>query len=148
LTGGLDVCGGGRVLFVAIGALDLRAQAAARYSCLIPASERRAVHVAVDHDAAGRLEGQWFAAQPAGLALDIVADVGGVATTIADASRRVLASGASEVLVLAGQFAMNPIVRRFLHDNTASAIIGSVRRVPGALGVILRVPLDVHPWSS
>jgi hypothetical protein len=131
-----------RVVLVPVSACDRRAVVAARYAGLIPADDRRAVHVAVDAAGAARVGLEWMRAQPAGLPLSIVDDAGGVAATVATAVGAALASGAGEVVVLLGRLSMRGVRRRLLHDGTADAISRAVNQVPGALSVLLAVRVE------
>ena len=142
-NGGPSPCDGDaarprRVVLVAVGQLDLRARVAARYASLVPAGERRAVHVDVDQRSSHGLGLAWLESQP-GLPLEVLDDEGGVATTIAAAVERSLASGADEAVVIVGSLAVRGLGRGSLHDATADEITRAVSRVPGALG--LQVPI-------
>ncbi len=96
----------------------------------------------MDRSAAGILGLEWMNAHVPDLPLDIVDDAGGVALTIAHAARAVLAQGADQVMVITGQLAMSGLRRRLLHDGTAEAIRRAVDRIPGAVGVVLPVPVE------
>ena len=139
----LDACPASRrVVLVAVGDLDRRAVLGARSARLIPAGHRRALHVVVDAAAARRVGLDWMTAQPSGMALDIVDDMGGIAGTIAGVARRSIEAGAvDEVVVLVGQLSRRCALRRLLHDGTGGAICRAVNDVPGSVGVLVPVPL-------
>ena len=129
----------GRVVLVPVGALDRRAVLAARYASLIPAAERRAVHVAVDRRAGEELYLEWMYAPPAELTMDVVADTGGIAASIASAADEWRTAGASEVVVLVGQLTMRGFRRWLMHDSTAVAISAAVQHVPATVAILLAV---------
>ena len=97
---------GSRIVLVPVGARDRRAVLAARYAALIPAAERRAVHVAVDPCAGEELYLEWIYDPPAALPLDIVPDTGGIAVPVVSMVNECRATGASDVVVLVGQLTM------------------------------------------
>ena len=72
---------GGRVVVAAIGAFDDRASVAASVAQSMSATQRVALHVAVDTDEARAVGLQWMS-QPRGLALQIVDDEIGAATPL------------------------------------------------------------------
>jgi hypothetical protein len=143
LTGGTvrprDQFPGRRVVLVPVRRLDRPAAVAARQAHLVPADERRAVHVAIDGAQAERLGREWTDARPAGLDLQIVDDAGGVAATIADQVDRYLASGTDEVVVLIGQRSPADVLGRLLDGGTAWAISRAVDQMPGAISALLPV---------
>jgi hypothetical protein len=131
-----------RVVLIPVGTFDRRTALAARYARLVPARERRAVHVAVDPTVAHAVGIEWMRAELPDLALEIVDDTGGIPATIASTAQEALASGADEVVVLVGQLSMQGVLRRLLHDGTAGAIAEAVGQVPGALSVLLQVAIE------
>lgn len=133
---------GKRVVLVAVGALDRRAVVAAEQAHRIPAGDRRAVHVATDPRVAEKLALRWPELLPGGPPLDVIADAGGVAATIAAETRLCQVTDADEVVVLIGQLAMAGVGRVLLHDQTATAVCEAVNRVPGARAVLIPVNID------
>ena len=97
---------GSRIVLVPVGARDRRAVLAARYAALIPAAERRAVHVAVDPRVGEELYLEWIYDPPAALPLDIVPDIGGIACSVVSMVNECRETGASDVVVLLGQLTM------------------------------------------
>ena len=134
-----DGVSGSRVVLVPVGARDQRAVLAARYAAMIPAAERRGVHVAIDPRAGEQLYLEWIYNPPAALQLDVVADIGGIACSMASAVDDWLAAGASDVVVLVGQLTMRALPRWLLHDSTALAISAAVQERPGAVAILLAV---------
>ena len=135
----------GRVVLVPVAAIDRRAIAAARYATLVPAGERRAVHVTGDRRAGEMLSLEWMYAPPGGLPLDVVDDRGGVPATVGKVVGDWLASGATDVVVLLGQLSMRWLGRRLLHDSTALAISSAVARLPRTVPVLISVGCRDHP---
>jgi hypothetical protein len=129
-----------RVVLVTVANVDRRAAHAVRYAEMIPATDRRAVHVrtAGDEDDVPFV---WCGQFPDGLPLDIVDGTNGVPAAIAAHARAALDGGADEVLVLNGRLALGGWRRRFLHDRTADAIGAAVDLVPGAMSVAVLVAL-------
>ena len=130
---------GSRIVLVPVGARDRRAVLAARYAALIPAAERRAVHVAVDPRVGEELYLEWIYDPPAALPLDIVPDIGGIACSVVSMVNECRETGASDVVVLLGQLTMRALRRRLLHDSTAIAISAAVQELPGTTAVLLAV---------
>jgi len=127
---------GRRTVLVAIGTVDRRAVEAMRYAALVPAQDRRAIHVGVDDDVVDA----WCRAFPDGLALELVGGAD-VAAAVTGQARLALDQGADQVLVVVGRLAGAGLRRRWLHDHTADAITAGVDAVPGAQAVVLHV----HP---
>jgi len=123
-----------RTVLVAVGAVDRRAAEAARYAALVPAQERRAVHVGIDDD----VPDAWCRTFPDGLALELLGGPG-VPAALADHAELALAEGADQVLVVVGRLGGHGLRRRLLHDHTADAICAAVDAVPGAQAVVLHV---------
>jgi len=123
----------------AIGAFDHRAVVAASVVQSMSATERFAVHVAVDADEARSVGLEWMS-QPPGMPLHIVDDFGGVATTMAIVAQELLASGdVVELIMVVGQLRHRGVSRNLLHDATAEAIGRAVDGVPGARAIVLPV---------
>jgi hypothetical protein len=128
-----------RTVIVPVGAFDRRAAVAIGYSELIPAAERRAMHVAVEDSIAERVGLAWMEARPLGPRLTILDDLGGVAATIAAHVAETLVSGADEVVVVLGQLRCASVRRRLLHDGTAASIGRAVEGLPHTVCVLLPV---------
>ncbi len=137
-----DVEVGRRALVVAVGPSELEAALVARYAALIPARDRRAVHVAVDAQAAHRLGLAWMDGGWADdLRLDIVDDVGGIADTIAAAACDRLNAGFECVVVLAARRARRRTLARWRSIGTGVIVARELARVRGAVPVLLDVPV-------
>jgi hypothetical protein len=130
---------GGRLVLAAVGVWDRRALlAAARAASL--RSEWRAVHVAVDDEAARELGLAWMNAPFGDVGLDILDDAGGVAATVVGAAAG-HAETYDEVVVVVGQLVMGRVLRRLLHDDTALSVAQAVAAIPRATTVVVPVPL-------
>ena len=134
-----------RTVLVAVGTVDRRAAEAIRYAALVPADDRRAVHVGVDDAVVDR----WCHAFPDGLALDLL---GGddVPAAVADHARLALETGSDEVLVVLGHLVGHGLRHRLLHDRTAPAIAAAIDAVPGAQAVLVHVHPNRKeaPWPT
>jgi hypothetical protein len=131
-----------RVVLVAVGALDRRAMCAADYARLLPADDRRAIHVDVDRDDTQALGVAWLEDPPGSLPLDIVDDIGGVAETIGAEVVARVTRGARDVLVVVPRLSVGTVRRRFLHDRTGVRIERVVNGIGRARCIV--VPAGVR----
>ena len=127
------------MLLVAVAGLDRAAIRAVRYSRLIPATDRRAVHVVNDEDTAFALGSAWMQAGLADrLRLEMVDPVGTVADSLAVVASDLLNGGAAEVVVLATQ-QVGRRPWRMHRDHTGMEIHREITRVQGARSLLLDV---------
>ena len=133
---------GPRCVIVTVGEPDRRVLAATSSASRIPAEVHRAVHVASGAASVERLGLWWMEREPGGLQLEVLDDHGGVAATVATVVHDLISQGFGEVFVVVGQLVTRSAGRRFLHENTASAISNAVNQIPGATCVIAAVLAD------
>lgn len=127
-----------RLVLVTVGRFDLRAMRPLEYSWRLPASDRRALHVATDERGLWALAEVWMAGELS-YPLHTVEDGGGVAATIAKVVEYELDSGFDEVVVLVGRVALSRRRYRLLHDRSADEIGRVVATIPGALAAVMTV---------
>jgi hypothetical protein len=136
---GVEAPDGDRVALITVGALDRRAASATAFATRLPADQILAVHIAVDRAAAHRLARSWSTSVHGAVPLQVVNDLGGVATTIRLVARELLIDGAREVTVVVGRLAMPGLARLLLHDHTAGAIARAMSSLPGARVAMIAV---------
>jgi hypothetical protein len=139
---GIDGRSENRTLLVAVGCLDAAGLQAVRYSAVVPARQRVAVHVAIDDERADRLARAWMDAYLLSeLRLEIVDSVGSVAETLAVVACNRLNAGAAQVVVLATRRHRS---RPFGREQTGDVIARELSRVRGALPVLLDIAATTH----
>ena len=121
------------VVMVFVDRLDLAVARAMQFGRTLRPDELRAVHFAVDDQAARRLAGEWREHGLANLALDIVDCPDRRLPRVAvQTVARELGSGDAEVCVLLPERMYNGVWHRILHDQTAEALAREISRLPHA----------------
>lgn len=121
--------GAGRLVLALVDRFDQRAIRPLEYAWRIPASERRALHVARDEEQLWELGAAWMTHELA-IPLFMVENDGGVPATIARVVELERVAFA-EVLVLMGRLVVRRRFHRFLHDRSADAIARALTQLPG-----------------
>jgi amino acid transporter len=128
------------LVLVFVNELDLAVVRALRYGQTLKATELRAVHFALDAQAAARLEKQWqVTAQSIALEIIDVPDRRLGRASLELVSRETAVPG-THVTVLLPRRGFAPALGRLLHDRTADTVARIVSRVPQAAATI--VPFD------
>jgi hypothetical protein len=128
------------VVLLFVNELDLAVVRALRYGQTLKATELRAVHFALDQQAAERLERQWeTTAQTIPLEIVDVPDRRLGRASLELVTRETGVAG-THVTVLLPRRGFAPALGRLLHDRTADTIARIVSRVPQAAATI--VPFD------
>jgi hypothetical protein len=118
-----------RLVLVPVGTLDRRAVDPVEQAWRIPATERRALHVVTDEDAACALARTWMRLDLS-FPLSFVEQERGVAETIAKVIEVELAGGYEEVVVLVGRLGLRRRLYRLLHDRTSDSIGRRLQTIP------------------
>jgi hypothetical protein len=119
------------VVLVFVDRLDLAAARAIQYARTLTPDELRAVHFAVDDDAAQRLADEWRRLGMARVQLELVACTDRRITRAAvETVAHELSDGDTEVSVLLPDRKYRGIWHRILHDRTADDILKEVSRLP------------------
>ena len=121
------------VVLVFVDRLDLAAARAIQYARTLTPDELRAVHFAVDDDAAKRLADEWRRLGMSRVPLELVACSDRRITRAAvETVAHELSDGDTEVSVLLPDRKYRGIWHRILHDRTAGEILADVSRLPHA----------------
>ena len=121
------------VVLVFVDRLDLAAARAIQYARTLTPDELRAVHFAIDDDAATRLAGEWRRLGMSRVPLEIVACSDRRITRAAvETVAHELSDGETEVSVLLPDRKYRGVWHRILHDRTADDILAEVSRLPHA----------------
>jgi amino acid transporter len=121
------------VVMVFVDRLDLAVARAMQFGRTLRPDELRAVHFALDDQAAKKLAGEWREHGLANLALDIVACPDRRLTRVAvETVARELGTGDAEVCVLLPERMYNGVWHRILHDQTAESLAREISRLPHA----------------
>ncbi|HMG39944.1 MAG TPA: amino acid permease [Acidimicrobiales bacterium] len=121
------------VVLVFVDRLDLAAARAIQYARTLTPDELRAVHFAVDDDAAARLADEWRRLGMSRVPLELVACSDRRITRAAvETVAHELSDGDTEVSVLLPDRKYKGIWHRILHDRTAGEILAEVSRLPHA----------------
>jgi amino acid transporter len=135
------------VVLVFVDRLDLAAARAIQYARTLTPDELRAVHFAVDDDAAERLADEWRRLGLSRVPLDVVACPDRRLTSAAvELVAHELSDGETEVSVLLPDRKYNGLWHRILHDRTADSIQAAVSKLPHAN--VTTVPFHFDAWLS
>jgi hypothetical protein len=129
-----------RLVLVPVGEFDRRAVMPVEQAWHIPATERRALHVVTDEDAASELATRWMH-NDLSFPLSFVENENGIAETIAKVIEVELAGGYDDVVVLVGRLGLRRRLYRMLHDRTADAIGRRVHPMPAVQVGLMTVAL-------
>jgi amino acid transporter len=121
------------VVLVFVDRLDLAAARAIQYARTLTPDDLRAVHFALDEDAAARLAAQWGELGLERVPLDVVACPDRRLTRVAvETVAAELYDGSTEVSVLLPQRKYRGVWHRVLHDRTAEQLETQLSRLPHA----------------
>jgi amino acid transporter len=133
------------VVLVFVDRLDLAAARAIQYARTLTPDELRAVHFAVDDDAAQRLADEWRRLGLARVPLELVACPDRrITRTAVETVAHELSDGETEVSVLLPDRKFRGIWHRILHDRTADQILAEVSRLAHAN--VTTVPFQLDSW--
>jgi amino acid transporter len=133
------------VVLVFVDRLDLAAARAIQYARTLTPDELRAVHFAVDDDAAQRLADEWRRLGLARVPLELVACPDRrITRTAVETVAHELSDGETEVSVLLPDRKYRGIWHRILHDRTADQILSEVSRLAHAN--VTTVPFQFDSW--
>ena len=121
------------VVLVFVDRLDLAAARAIQYARTLTPDELRAVHFAVDDDAAMRLADEWRRLGMSRVPLELVAcSDRRITRASVETVAHELSDGDTEVSVLLPDRKYRGLWHRILHDRTADDILAEVSRLPHA----------------
>jgi hypothetical protein len=121
------------VVLVFVDRLDLAAARAIQYARTLTPDELRAVHFAIDDDAAQRLADEWRRLGMARVQLELVAcSDRRITRSAVETVAHELSDGDTEVSVLLPDRKYKGVWHRILHDRTADDILKEVSRLPHA----------------
>ena len=121
------------MVLVLVEGLDRAAARAIQYARTLLPDELRAVHVAVDLDAADALADEWLRLGLSHLPLELVeCEDRRIPRAVAEVVAEALADGRTEVSVLIPKRQYRRLWHRLLHDNTADEIADAVEQLPHA----------------
>jgi amino acid transporter len=133
------------VVLVFVDRLDLAAARAIQYARTLTPDELRAVHFAVDDDAAQVLADEWRRLGLARVPLELVACPDRrITRTAVETVAHELSDGETEVSVLLPDRKYRGLWHRILHDRTADRILAEVSRLAHAN--VTTVPFQLDSW--
>jgi hypothetical protein len=133
------------VVLVFVDRLDLAAARAIQYARTLTPDELRAVHFAVDDEAAGLLADEWRRLGLSRVPLELVACPDRrITRTAVETVAHELSVGETEVSVLLPDRKYRGIWHRILHDRTADQILSEVSKLAHAN--VTTVPFQFDSW--